>query len=180
MSNHSNTLPDVKNAFWSMAKLILKDIITDNPDKWIRKMYPKGGAPDFTISDNVVFLNATPRDDDYSKQRDSVYKTEQGTVMRNSMRTRVWDIKAQAYGPRAYDVVTAMKDGVFLPEVQMLLAKKGFYLVPNMPVPIQANEIFAGQWWERWDITLTFNEEYLSKQDVGAIEHVYIRAEALR
>jgi len=180
MSSHSNTLPEVKTAFWTMAKMILKDIIPDNPDKWIRKMYPRGGAPDFKVTDNVVFLNATPRDDDYSKQRDSLYVPEQGTVMRHAFRTRVWDIKAQAYGPRAYNIVTNLKDGVFWPEVQMALHKKGIYLVPNMPVPVQANEIFAGQWWERWDITLTFNEEYLAKDDVGSIEHVTVRTEALR
>ena len=62
----------------------------------------------------------------------------------------------------------------------MFLAKKDIYLVPLMQTERQANEIFAGQWWERWDITLTFNERYVAVDDVGRIEEVSIRAEALR
>lgn len=176
----SNSWSDIKTVFWNAAKLCLKDIITTEPDKWIRKMYPTGGSPDWTINDNVVFLNANIRDDEYGKQRDSIYKTQQGTVMRHAARTRVWDLRVIAYGPDAFAMTQAMKDGVFLPEVQMLLTRKNIFLVPLMPAPMQSPEIFAGQWWNRWDITMTFNEKYVSVEDVGAIESVHIRAEALR
>lgn len=176
----SNTLADLKTTFWNMSKAILADIITENPERWIRKMYPKNGAPDWTVDDNIVFLNLTPRDDDYGKQRDSAYVGTDTTIMRHAMRTRVWDLAVNAYGPRAYEMVTAMKDGVFDQSIKMFLAKKDIYLVPLMQTERQANEIFAGQWWERWDITLTFNEKYVSTDDVGRIEEVSIRAEALR
>jgi hypothetical protein len=167
-----------------MSRLILKGKIsedmTDHPEKWIRKMYPRNGAPDWTADDDIVFLNIEQRDDDYSRQRDSVYKSEQGTIMRYAMRTRVWDLTCNAYGPKAYDIVTALQDGVFLPEIKAYLAKNEVYLVPLMQQPVQANEIFAGQWWERWNLTLTFNEQYVSLEDVGRIETVRIRAEAQR
>lgn len=176
----SNTLADLKSTFWNMSKAILADIITEEPDRWIRKMYPRNGAPDWTVDDNIVFLNLTPRDDDYAKQRDSEYIGQDNTIMRHAMRTRVWDLEVNAYGPRSYDMVTAMKDGVFSQSIKMFLAKKDIYLVPLMQTERQANEIFAGQWWERWDITLTFNERYVAVDDVGRIEEVSIRAEALR
>ncbi|MBP3625646.1 MAG: hypothetical protein J6J05_07455, partial [Peptococcaceae bacterium] len=83
-------------------------------------------------------------------------------------------------GPRAFDVVTAMNNGVFLPEIKSYLSKKDVYLVPTIPPAVQANEIFAGQWWERWNLTLTFNEKHVSVEDVGRIESVSIRAEAQR
>jgi hypothetical protein len=49
-----------------------------------------------------------------------------------------------------------------------------------MPPAVQASEIFAGQWWERWNLTLTFNERYDVSEDVGRIESVHVRAEANR
>ncbi len=175
-----NTLPELKSVFWNMTQKILKDIIVENPDRWIRKMYPKNGAPDWTIDDNIVFLNINPRDDDYARQRDSRYRFEQGTVMMHTMRTRVWDLEVAAYGPRSFEIITAMQDGVFLQTIKYYLAKSGIFLVPLMPPAVQANEIFAGQWWERWNTTLTFNERYDVSEDVGRIESVHVHAEANR
>ena len=175
-----DSLAEVKSVFWNMSQKILKDIIKDEPERWIRKMYPRNGAPDWTVDDDIVFLNASIRDDDYGKQRDSVYRAEQGTIIRHAMRTRVWDLAVNAYGPNSFDIITAMQDGVFLPEIKMYLAKNEVYLVPTIPPAVQSNEIFAGQWWERWNTTLTFNERYVSHEDVGRIESVSIRAEAQR
>jgi hypothetical protein len=175
-----NSLADLKSVFWNMTRMCLKDIITEEPNRWIRKMYPKDGAPDWTIDDNIVFFNLDIRDDDYGKQRDSIYKTEQGTAVKKTMRTRVWDLTVNAYGPRAYEMTTAMQDGVFLQSVKRYLAQYGIYPVPYMQVQIQSSEIFAGQWWERWNITLTFNEKYDVSEDVGHIESVHVRAEANR
>ena len=176
----SNSLADLKSVFWNMTQMCLKDIITEQPERWIRKMYPKDGAPDWTIDDNIVFLNLNARDDDYGKQRDSIYKTEQGTAVKKTVRTRVWDLTVNAYGPQAYEMTVAMQDGVFLQSVKRYLAQYGIYLVPLMQTQVQSSEIFAGQWWERWNITLTFNESYSTSEDAGSIETVSIRAEALR
>ena len=100
--------------------------------------------------------------------------------MMHTMRTRVWDLQVVAYGPRAFEIITAMQDGVFLQTIKYYLAKSGIFLVPLMPPAVQANEIFAGQWWERWNTTLTFNERYDVSEDVGRIESVHVRAEANR
>ena len=176
----SNSLAEVTSAFWNATRMILADIIKDNPDRWIRVSYPKGGAPDWKNGENIVFLNLRARDDDYGRQRDSIYKNTSGTTMKHTMRTRVWDLELACYGDSAYAMATAMQDGVFLEDVRKYLSKKGIFLVPLMPIPIQSNEIFAGQWWERWNITLTFNEEYETSEDVGYIASVSIHAEALR
>ena len=162
---------DIKDLFWQMCANILSNII-ENPDKWIRRAFPTEGAPDWKITDNVVFLNLDQRDDDYARQVNSIYVTQMGTVIRHAMRTRVWDLNIKAYGPRAFDMVTALQDGVFTVDTQRLLTPKKVFLVPYIDRARQANEMFAGQWWERWDTTLTFNERYVPKEDVGHIEHV--------
>ena len=174
----SNSLPELKDIFWDMAQMCLADIITENPEKWIRKMYPKNGAPDWTVDDNIVFLNLSPRDDDWGKQRDTVYKAAIGTTLKRSLRTRVWDLAVNAYGPRSYEMVTAVKDGVFLEPIHAYLGKHQIYLVPLLQTPIQSNEIFAGQWWERWNLTLTFNERYDITEDVNYYDKVTILPKA--
>ena len=170
----SNTLEDLKSVFWNMAQMALKGIITENPEKWIRKMYPTNGAPDWTVRDNIVFLNLDSRDDDYGKQRDTTYRAAIGTTLKRSRRTRVWDLTAVCYGPRAYDMATAFQDGVFTEKIRAYLGKNSVYLVPLLQNPVQSNEIFAGKWWERWNITLTFNERYDITEDVGYYDKVTI------
>lgn len=168
-----NSFNDLKDLFWQMSANILSGIIT-NPDKYIRRAFPKEGAPDWKITDNVLFLNLTQRDDEYSRQINSTYYTENGTVIRRGARTRVWDLSFKAYGPRSFDIITTLQDGVFFITTKMLLSPNDVFLVPNIDRAIQANELFAGQWWERWDTTLTFNELYIPLEDVGHIEKVPI------
>lgn len=168
-----NSFSDLKDLFWQMAANILSGII-ENPDKYIRRAFPTEGAPDWKITDNIVFLNLDLRNDEYAKQWDSTYTTEDDTVIKTSTRTRVWDLSVKCYGPRAFDMATAMFDGVFSEATKNLLDPNGVFLVPNMDRCVQANELFAGQWWERWDVVLTFNEKYSVTQDVGHLEEVPI------
>ena len=169
-----DSINELKSLFWTATAQMLENIFPHNPDKWIRHTFPVAGAPDWKISDNIVFLNLSPRDDDYARQVNSVYKTIDGTVIKRSMRTRVWDLNYKAYGAKAFDIVTTLKDGIFRQDIQAMLAKNGVFLVPLLPRCVQANEIFAGQWWERWDFTLTFNEEHTFDEDVGHIEEISI------
>lgn len=168
-----NSLSELNEIFWQMTADILADLIAE-PDRFIRLSFPREGAPDWRITDNVVFLNLSQRDDDYARQQDSIYSPEDGTVIRRGVRTRVWDLHVKAYGPRSFDIATAMQDGVFDLSTKRLLNPKYIFLVPYLARAVQANEIFAGQWWERWDTTLTFNERHIPKEDVGHIEKVPI------
>lgn len=170
----SNTLADLKSIFWNMSKMCLADIITEDQDRWIRKMYPKNGAPDWKVDDNIVFLNLDSRDDDYGKQWDTVYRNAPGTMLKKSRRTRVWDLSAVAYGPKAFEMATAMQDGVYRETVRAYLAKHNIYVVTYLQQPVQSNEIFAGQWWERWNVTLTFNERYDVAEDVSYYDQITI------
>lgn len=168
------TLTELQKLFWRMSTAATAGIIT-NPDKFIRWRYPAEGAPDWRISDNILFLFLLEANDPYAQQRDSQYVSQNGTVYRKTARTRVWDLQCIAYGPRAYDVVTALKDGTFYESVKKLLGDSDVYLVPDLPAAMHAPELFAGQWWERWDITLRFNELYqITPEDVGHIDSVSV------
>ena len=72
-----------------------------------------------------------------------------------------------------------LKDGFFYESVHRNLAQHDVFIVPNLPVCTRIPELFAGKWWDRWDITLRFNELYrLKPEDVGRIERVHIGAQA--
>ena len=95
--------------------------------------------------------------------------------MRYSARTRVWNVLFTIYGPNAYDIANQIKDGVFKQNIHDLLSKNSVFLIPNLPMITQANELFAGKWWNRWDLVLNFNELYeLIPDDGGRIENVSI------
>jgi hypothetical protein len=167
---------ELKELFWGEVAVITADIIK-KPNKFIRWRYPEGGAPDWKISDDIIFLYLTEADDDYAKQRNSTYRSEDETVYRDTSRTRVWDLQVTSYGHNAYVLVNLLKDGFFYEPVRRNLAQKDVFIVPNLPTCMQAPELFAGKWWDRWDITLRFNELYrLAPENVGRVEHVQLGA----
>ena len=163
---------ELENVFWEACAKILPAVI-DKPEKFIRWRHPTNGAPDWTVSDNVLFLNLMERDEAYAKQRHNVFLTgATGEVTKRSMRTRTWDLYCTAYGPDSCEIVNLLKDGFFLLEIKKILADSSIYLVPYLPSCMQMSEVFAGKWWERWDLTLTFNEEHFTSEDVGAVQKI--------
>ena len=168
------TYTELQGLFWGEVAAITANIIK-NPDKFIRWRYPESGAPDWKIGDDILFLYLSEADDDYSKQRDSLYRAEDETVYRDTARTRVWDLQATAYGRRSYEIANLLKDGFFYEQVRRNLAQKDVFIVPNLPTCTRVPELFAGKWWDRWDIDLRFNELYrLAPENVGRIERVQL------
>ncbi len=174
------TIKELKDTFWTASADILSSIIKD-PDRMIRWSYPTGGAPDWTIYDDILFLNLQEQDDEYAQQRDSVYETSGSSVIRTTTRTRVWKLSCTAYGPDSYEIVNRLKDGFFYDAIQRVLVNKSIAIIPTLPSCRRAPENFAGQWWDRWDLDLLFNEGYqLQGENVGALESIKITMAANR
>lgn len=179
------TNEQLEDFFWQVTMQILgydfKEFNNpDNPPSFmpVRISWPTGGAPAWKISEDVVFIRLFAKDDeDYARQIDSTYEAERGTVIKKSTRTRIWELQFIGYGPSAQTAVNKIKDGVFRQDVKRLLSANSVFLIPDLPPCRRMPELFAGQWWNRWDITLTFNELYqLPDEDVGRIESVSITA----
>ena len=166
------TYQALEDLLWQACSDILSDIITDTTK--IRWKFPTGGMPDWKVTDNILFLNLDEKDDAYAQQRDSIFNTVEGTVIRSAYRTRVWALYCTAYGPKSYDICNTLKDGFFEWKAEAPLWKNDVHLVPDLPRCQQVPELFAGQWWTRWDLTLTFNELYRAQDDVGHIDSVQI------
>lgn len=168
----------LEDLFGDMTELILgKDVPPEN----IRLTYPQDGQPNWGIDEDIVFIRLFEREDTYAKQIDSIYKPERGTIMKKSARTRVWEVQYVIYGPSANTNSNKIKDGVLRQDVKRYLAGNGVFLVPDLPLCKRIPELFAGQWWNRWDISLTFNELYhLADENVGRIESVSITTQTNR
>ena len=80
---------DLTNLFWDAINEIVGNEVSGEPDRYIRWKYPAKGGPDWGFDNNIVFLNLSEMDDEYGKQNDSIYVTENDTVIRKRGRTRV-------------------------------------------------------------------------------------------
>lgn len=162
----------LEDLFGDVTELIIgKDIPPDN----IRLTYPQDGQPNWAINEDIVFIRLFEKEDEYAKQLDSIYESERATVIKKSARTRVWEVQYVVYGPSANTNINKLKDGVFRQDVKRLLSGNGVFLIPDLSPCRRVPELFAGQWWNRWDLSLSFNELYsLPDEDVGRIESVSI------
>lgn len=166
---------ELMNLFWDAINTMVGDEVTAPSDRYIRWEYPAKGGPDWEIDDTIVFLKLSEMDDEYGKQNDSVYVTEDETVIRKRGRTRVWELFCTIYGPDACDIANQIKDGVFTDSIHRILSQSGVFLIPDMPPCRYVPELYDGQWWNRYDVTLHFNEWYeVPDEDVGHIESLTV------
>ncbi|MGM9572349.1 MAG: hypothetical protein ACI3ZR_09060 [bacterium] len=158
-----------------MADLVSKILGGQIKENNIRFNYSLNGQPGFKSCDDTVFIRVAEKEEEITRQRDIVYgyDSEKDTVIKQAARTRVWETAFIIYGPNAHSFATQIKDGVLLQNIKFFTAKNNFYLLPYMANPKRAPELFAGQWWNRWDLTLTWNELYKPEpEDVGRIIEV--------
>ena len=164
----------LQTLFWDVTNDILGKGLKQ-PDKFIRFKYPQDGMPDWKITDDIIFVNLDELNDDYAKQIDSIFKSEGGSIKKYMARTRVWRVLYSIYGPNSYELANKLKDSFFTQKVHDKLSSRAVFLIPNLPTCVQVNELFAGRWWDRWDLNLNFNELYqMPVDDVGSIDNLHI------
>lgn len=164
---------ELEDLFWDMIAAIMgTEFNTDN----IRFSYQQDGQPGFLIDQDVIFIRLFESDDDYAKQLNNIYEGNT-TVIKKSARTRVWETQIIAYGPNANQNINKIRDAVFRQDIKRILSVKSVFLVPDMPIAKRIPEYFAGQWWNRWDQYLKWNELYeLENEDLGRIDSVSIQS----
>lgn len=144
----------------------------------VRISYQKEGMPSWSVDDDIVFIRLEEREDNYAKQRNSVYEERDGSVVKVSSRTRVWELYLIVYGPNSYEWMNLLKDGFFLHSTKAILGPNDIYLIPDLGSIQRVPELFDGMWWSRYDMKVLFNELYVVEEDVGAIEHVNVTTTA--
>lgn len=127
------------------------------------------GQPAFKITDNVVFITASPVDAEISRHHDSVMEEGSPDIETTITFTRVMALDVVAYGSDALDNLTVIRYGMYRATSRNTLADENIYFIPNAPEPRRVPESFAGQWWERGDMKLTFNELMTEIENENAV-----------
>lgn len=134
-------------------------------------------APAFKRSENIVFLKGTEQEGQYNKQRDVIsvdrvvsVSPPISMVTQRTGYTRIMQVDYLIYGSDSYENAQAIRDGMFSPDIRYRLANQNLYLIPNMEAPKRSPELFATQWWERTDLTISFNELVIREPEVNPID----------
>ena len=135
------------------------DITIPGNAYFVRVSWPTTGAPAWKITEDVAFLRVIESDDKYNRQREDKFVGLDADNGTNIMRfTRVMQVFWTFYGPNSFENAQAIRDQMFYQDYHDILANSNLYLIPDIVSPVRAPELFQGQWWERTDLNMRFNE----------------------
>jgi len=135
------------------------------------------GQPGIGITDNVIFVRCEPQDTMFSRLRNSVITGQNPNLSVNytDAHTRTWNAIVTVYGPNSLDnsraIVAAISDVSFF---DTFLSSYNVYINPDIEQPRRVPEVFQGEWWERVDITIEFNEQITEVFTVGTVGTVVV------
>ena len=160
MSDISLTINELNIIFQTLTMQMLGlDITIPGNAYFVRVSWPTTGAPAWNITEDIAFLRIVESDDKYNRQREDKFvglDSDNGT---NIMRfTRVMQVFWTFYGPNSFENAQVIRDRMFYQDNHDILANSNLYLIPDIVSPIRAPELFQGQWWERTDLNMRFNE----------------------
>lgn len=178
-----HTLNELNIIFQELILEMLRHEKTGSPaafadDVWsaVRIAYPTEGAPAWEIDENVVFIRVTEDDQPINRQREDVLSDDfvEDAVNVATTYTRVLQLNLVIYGPQSFDNAQTIRDGFFAEEYRIQLRGENIYPIPDIPAPNRAPEKFQGQWWERVDMEVLFNEKISKNRLIGYIESAEI------
>ena len=163
-----DNLYELQKLFWRELAQVVND-----PTVQIRLSWPKNGAPDWKITDNVIFIQVTEESgEDITQPIDSAWADKQDDLVLRDAMTRVVKLALTAYGDRAYSLLAAIR--YRLTKGSNRLRKKKLFLIPA-PSSIQSvPELFQGRWWPRSDLFLRFNSLIVFETDIKTIKEINI------
>lgn len=177
MAEQYLTLLQLNELFQRLTMDILGlDQANKNSAYLVRIQYPRGGVPAFKIYEDIAFLHVDELDDSYNRQRELEYINigAGDTLNQRQFFTRVLRVNWTFYGPSAYEYATNVRDGMFYQEFRDTLAKNEIYVIPEIISPKIIHEPFQGQWWDRSDVSIEFNEHLIREHVINSVGSVDI------
>lgn len=172
------TLVEFEDLLQPMIVSILGwDLESPNKSEDIRIGYQFSGPPASGKTEDVVYIKASPSDDPINRQHDVLVENSSPGVLITKGMTRVMALNFVAYGPTAYDNLKTISVGMFSDSIRNQLKAEEVYFIPDFKEPSRMPESFQGEWWERADLTLYFNELLTSPQESNNVESVDVTVE---
>ena len=153
------TLKDLEDLFWlATANMLNFDPASNEAYSKIRIAWQTKGAPAWGIDEDVVSIRVGEREDLFNVIRDYLESQQDNDNARiANAYTRVLDIRWVFYGPNSYNNASMVRSRLFNEKFREVLTLKDVYLVPDVSSPSRVPELFEGQWWDRTDLSASFN-----------------------
>lgn len=168
-------IAEFESLMWAELTTILGYKLDTIPPP-VRRSWPADGAPDWLITDNVVFMQVTEDSEDIMQPLDERWQAAGRDFVRESATTRTMQLRLNAYGSACYE--TLLKLRLELLRGRPKLKQNKIYLIPGKDAIQYAPELFQGRWWKRADLTLYFNCLIKVNSVVNAIEEVNVSIKA--
>ena len=169
------SMAELEALFWAELMDVLGYDTSATPPP-VRRSWPTDGAPDWRITDNVVFMQFSEVGDGYMQAIDSVLEEEGRDFVLRRASTRTLQLKLIAYGPSCYESLLAVR--MALAGGRPKLRKQKIYPVSGADSVQYVPELFQGRWWKRADLSMTFNCLMVFSTSVNAIEQVDVTIKA--
>lgn len=152
------------------------DISSPDKSNDVRIGWQTEGAPAFGVNDNVVFITAVPVDNQINRQHDILLENSSSDLLQTKGFTRVMAINVIAYGSDCVSNLLTIKMAMFDDDYRYELAAEKIYLVTDVEEARRTPENFQGQWWERADMQLKFNELIIIEKQINSVDSVEVEA----
>lgn len=160
------TMDQIENLFWRATMEMLgfdpsEYSDPDNPPTFmpVRISWPTQGAPAWKIDQDIAFIRVGEEPDDMNIIRDTIYQAlNDDNASVDTAQTRVLKVHWLLYGPNSYNNAAIIRKRLFEEQCRNLLSADQIYLVPEVATPRRAPELWGGRWWERTDVSASFNE----------------------
>lgn len=175
MADQILTLQELKDFFVAITCKILNiDPTTPQGKGKVRITWPADGQPSWKITDDIVFLRVTPIDDRVARTLNITYDTNEQDneyLKKKIGYTRVHKIDFTLYGPNSYDNSDLIRFSLLDPHLfKQDFKSKNLFVIPDIPMPTRLPELYNGQWWERTDFSVNFNEGVIREQQTPFIK----------
>ena len=156
---------------------VTNDIVVSEPLAFskVRVDWQQQGQPAWQIDTDTCFLRCETQDTDYSRLRDSIGSYLDPAYTRIDTYTRSWRVYWTFYGPNSLNNSKFIQSGLItLDFIAALLAESNIYIQPSIIEPHRFRELFQGQWWERVDMQVEFNEQITETINYQTVESVEV------
>lgn len=146
------------------------------PDTTVRIVWPTDGAPSWTITEDVCFIQMTPVDDNYGHYvQTELVPIDGNTATVNRTYTDGVRVEWTFYGPNALNNARLIWARLFTDSVKSTLQENNLALVADVPKPIRAPENYNGEWWNRATVYANFNELVIRQSTVSYLQSADIQ-----
>ena len=133
-------------------------------------------TPTWKREEDVCFIYELPQDGSYNGLSDVTYELDESKrdFIEVDEHTDIHTVLFANYGPNAYEYARDIRDGFKRERIREYLKRHHFFVVPPIAAIKRVPELINGQWWNRVDVTVIFNEYVTRAEAIKSIESVTV------